>query len=145
MKAVIQRIKSAAVTINGATIGKINIGLLVLIAIAPGDGIKTIDWFSNKLINLRIFNDSEEKMNLSVKDIGGEILVVSNFTIYAETQRGFRPSFSNSSSSDEAEPIYNQLIAKLKESGIKIETGRFGADMEVSLVNDGPVTLIMEK
>lgn len=145
MKAVVQRVINAEVKISNEIAGSIGRGLLVLVAITAEDNDKTIDWFANKLLNLRIFEDREGKLNLSVRDIGGDILVVSNFTIYADAQKGFRPSFSHSASSEIAEPIYNRLVEKLRSSEIHIETGHFGADMQIKLVNDGPVTLIIEK
>jgi D-aminoacyl-tRNA deacylase len=145
MKAVIQRATKASVTINNATKAAINNGLLVLIGIEDADTFEDIEWLSNKLVNLRIFNDENEVPNISVKDIGGDILLVSQFTLQASTKKGNRPSYIKASKPDHAIPVYEKMIAQLENDlGKKIFTGEFGADMKVSLVNDGPVTIIID-
>jgi len=146
MRAGVQRVTRAKVTVDGVVTGEIDAGLLVLIAMSASDGDAEIAWFANKLVNLRIFNDSNGKMNLSVLDTGGSILVVSNFTVYGDVKRGFRPSFTDSAPAREAEIIYNKFVDFLKENyQINIQTGVFQAMMDVELVNDGPVTVIIEK
>ncbi len=145
MKAIIQRVKHAKVEVENETIGEIGTGILVLLGIADGDNDKVIDWVINKITGLRIFPDDDGVMNISLKDYGGEILVVSNFTVYGETKKGFRPGWSKAAPPLQAEEIYNHTIKKFRETGIKIETGKFQAMMDVSLNNWGPVTLIVEK
>lgn len=147
MIAVVQRVKQSSVTIRASnekrSIGK---GLLVFLAIKNNDNIETIKWFVNKIVNLRIFPDANDKMNLSVQNVGGEIMVVSNFTLYGDVMRGFRPNFTYSAPPEVAEPIYNLFIEQLKTATQhKIVTGEFGAMMDIELVNDGPVTIIIEK
>jgi D-aminoacyl-tRNA deacylase len=145
MKAVVQRVKDAKVEINGKIVGEIDHGLLVLLGIIEGDD-SHIDWMCNKLANLRIFPDDEGKMNRSVSDVGGGILIVSNFTLYGNVQKGFRPSFGKAAHPDISEPIYDKLVDHFKEKyDVRLATGKFGAMMDVSLVNDGPVTIIIEK
>ena len=145
MRAVIQRVSEASVTVNGSLYSRTGPGLLVLLGIAPGDGDREIFWMIRKILNLRIFEDSEGKMNLSVSDTGGELLLVSQFTLYADTSRGNRPGFSNSASFRQAHDIYNRFISAIRsQSSSRIETGSFGDEMQVSLVNDGPVTLIVD-
>ncbi|MDD3125610.1 MAG: D-aminoacyl-tRNA deacylase [Candidatus Kapabacteria bacterium] len=146
MKAVVQRVKKAKVTIDNEVVGEIGAGLLVLVAIHEEDTTKTLEWMANKLENLRIFEDNDGKMNRSVKDISGKILVVSNFTVYGDTAKGYRPSYSHSAPPQIAEPLFEQFVDYLRTNfEIPIATGRFGAMMDVELVNDGPVTLIIEK
>ncbi len=146
MKAVVQRVKQASVKIDGEIVGEISAGILLLIAFSANDNDETITWFANKLMNLRIFNDENEKLNLSLLDTNGELLIVSNFTIYGETRKGFRPSFTESASPQAAEEIYERFIQYIKANyPTKVQTGQFGAMMDVSLINDGPVTLIVEK
>jgi D-tyrosyl-tRNA(Tyr) deacylase len=146
MKLIIQRVSEASVTVENKIVGEIGDGILVLFGAKENDGEVEIDWLVNKLINLRIFNDENNKMNLSVTDINGAILVVPNFTLYADCKKGFRPSFINAVKPDISEPLFNNFVNKLKtNSNLKIETGIFGADMKVSLVNNGPVTIEMEK
>ena len=144
MRAVIQRVKEAEVKVDGKTIGKISKGLLVLLAIHQDDTEDKIKKMATKIINLRIFGDKDEKMNLSVKDVGGEILVVSQFTLYGDTSRGNRPSFIESARPEKAIPYYKKFVEKIKDSGPKTATGEFGAMMDVNLVNDGPVTIIID-
>lgn len=146
MKLIIQRVSEASVTVENKIVGEIGDGILVLFGAKENDGEVEIDWLVNKLINLRIFNDENNKMNLSVTDINGAILVVPNFTLYADCKKGFRPSFINAAKPDISEPLFNNFVNKLKtNSNLKIEAGIFGADMKVSLVNNGPVTIEMEK
>jgi D-tyrosyl-tRNA(Tyr) deacylase len=145
MKAIVQRVKQARVEIDGKVSGEICNGILVLLGIIDGDREK-IEWMSRKLINLRIFPDEEGKMNRSVSDVGGGILIVSNFTLYGDVQKGTRPSFGRAAHPDISEPIYDEMIKYMRENfDVSIETGKFGAMMDVSLVNDGPVTIIIEK
>jgi D-tyrosyl-tRNA(Tyr) deacylase len=145
MKLVIQRVKEASASINGKIIGKINKGFLVLLGISQEDTEEKIDWLVKKLINLRIMADKDGKMNLKLADVGGEILVVSQFTLFADCKKGNRPSFIAAASPEKAEKLYNLFIKKLKEEKAKIKTGEFGAMMQISLINDGPVTIILER
>lgn len=145
MRLVIQRVKSASVTIENAVYSSINKGLLVLVGIEDADDEKDLDWLVQKLMSLRIFPDAEGKMNLSVKEVEGEILVVSQFTLHASTQKGNRPSFIKAARPEKAIPLYETFIKKLNtESVNKIKTGVFGADMQVELINDGPVTIFID-
>ena len=145
MRAVIQRVKSAKVTVNGNTTAEIGIGLLVFVGIEDADNEEDIDWLSNKLVLLRIFNDSEGIMNVNVRDAAGNILVVSQFTLHASTKKGNRPSYIRAARPEIAIPLYETFIARLKLLMNKqIFTGIFGADMQVELVNDGPVTIIAD-
>jgi D-aminoacyl-tRNA deacylase len=145
MRVVIQRVKKAEILIDEKPYSGILKGLLIFLAVEDSDDITDIDWLSNKIANLRIFNDSEGKMNLSIMDAGGEILVVSQFTLYASTKKGNRPSYIKSSKPEVAIPIYEKFILTLRQvSGKPVKTGVFGAMMEVSLVNDGPVTIIID-
>lgn len=145
MRALIQRCKKVELTINSSVFSSINEGLLILLGIGYNDNEKDIEWLSGKISRLRIFNDDEGKMNLSVQDISGQIMVVSQFTLYASTKKGNRPSYIESAPPETAIPLYESFIKKIKEdSGVKITTGEFGADMKISLVNDGPVTIIID-
>lgn len=145
MKVVIQRVAQSSVTVNKEVCGSINKGLLVFLGIEDADTEEDIAWLSNKIINLRIFDDEQGVMNLSVKDIDGEILLISQFTLHASTKKGNRPSYSKASKPDFAIPVYEKTILQLQnELGKKIETGIFGADMNVQLLNDGPVTIIID-
>ncbi|HMX37173.1 MAG TPA: D-aminoacyl-tRNA deacylase [Ferruginibacter sp.] len=145
MKAVIQRVTQASVTIEGATRSAIGAGLLVLIGIEDADTTEDIEWLSSKIVNLRIFNDEQHIPNISVKDINGDILLVSQFTLHASTKKGNRPSYIKASKPDIAIPLYERMIAQLEQDlGRKIYTGEFGADMKVSLINDGPVTIVID-
>ncbi len=145
MKAVIQRVSKASVEINNNKVATINSGLLILIGIEDADNQKDIDWLVTKIVNLRIFSDENEVMNFSVKDIDGEILVVSQFTLHASTKKGNRPSYIKASKPEIAIPMYENFVQKLRfEFGKPIQTGVFGADMNVSLINDGPVTIIID-
>jgi D-tyrosyl-tRNA(Tyr) deacylase len=144
MKAVIQRVTRASVTVNDQIIGQISHGLLVLFAIHTNDTPDKIKKMANKIVNLRIFADSEDKMNLSANDIRAELLVVSQFTLYGDTRKGNRPSFIESAQPVKAKHYYEALISELKKSDLKIEQGQFQAQMQVELVNDGPVTITIE-
>lgn len=145
MKSVIQRVASASVTIENQFVAQINQGLLLLVGIEDLDTQEDIDWLASKIVNLRIFADDQNVMNLSVKDIKGEIIVVSQFTLHAATKKGNRPSYIKASKPDIAIPLYEKFVDQLqKEFGQKIQTGHFGADMKVALVNDGPVTILID-
>jgi D-tyrosyl-tRNA(Tyr) deacylase len=145
MRAVIQRVKHARVLIDGVTRGSIGNGLLVLLGIEDPDGMEDIQWLSNKLINLRIFNDAEGVMNQSVAETAGELLLVSQFTLFASTKKGNRPSYIRASKPEIAIPVYEKMIWQLeKDLGKRIQTGEFGADMQVELINDGPVTILID-
>jgi D-tyrosyl-tRNA(Tyr) deacylase len=145
MRAVIQRVAEASVTIHGVVSGKIGKGLMILLAVEPGDGPGDIEWLSGKIVRLRVFNDPAGVMNLSVQDVAGEILLASQFTLYSSTRKGNRPSYSRSALPDVAIPLYEQFKTRLTQDfGRTIQTGEFGADMQVTLVNDGPVTIIID-
>ena len=144
MKFVIQRVNNASVEVEKRVVGKINEGFLVLIGVTHDDTKKTADILIKKLLNLRIFKDENDKMNLSLKDVGGELLLISQFTLYADCKKGNRPSFINSAKYDIANELYEYVIEECKKTSIKVETGIFGADMKVSLLNDGPVTIILD-
>jgi D-tyrosyl-tRNA(Tyr) deacylase len=145
MRAVIQRVTKADVAIAGAVKATIQNGLLVLLAIEDSDTAEDIEWLSGKIVRLRIFNDEQGLMNRSVQDMGGELLLVSQFTLFASTKKGNRPSFSKSARPEVSVPLYEQFIRRLTEDfGRNIQTGEFGADMRVSLTNDGPVTIIID-
>jgi len=146
MRIVIQRVKSASVRVDGMVSGSIEYGLLLLVGIHESDSEEQLEWCCRKIPKLRIFNDDEGKMNRSVMDINGEILVVSQFTLYGNMKKGTRPSFIEAARPEKAELMYNQMIQKIKdESGLNVESGEFRAMMEVELINDGPVTLVMER
>lgn len=145
MKAVIQRVSHASVTIEGKKVSEIQKGLLVLIGIEDADTNEDIQWLSAKIVNLRIFGDEDDVMNLSVKDVDGDIIVVSQFTLHASTKKGNRPSYIKASKPDIAIPLYKNFIGQMEtDLGKKIQTGEFGADMKVNLLNDGPVTIIFD-
>jgi D-aminoacyl-tRNA deacylase len=145
MIAVIQRVSEASVKISNEIKGQIDIGYVILLGIGQEDTLEDIDWLANKIINLRIFGDEEGKMNLALQDVNGNILLISQFTLYASTKKGNRPSFIDAAKPEIAIPLYEQSIKRFEEKlGKKIQTGEFGADMKVSLVNDGPVTIIID-
>ena len=145
MRVVIQRVKKAIVSIDQKIVGTINHGLLVLLGIENADTENDVKWLVQKVLGLRIFSDAEGKMNLSVSDFQGELLIVSQFTLFASTVKGNRPSFLKSAKPDISIPLYENFLETIKkETSLKIETGQFGADMEVSLINDGPVTIIID-
>jgi D-tyrosyl-tRNA(Tyr) deacylase len=145
MRIVVQRVAKARVAVGGETVGRIGRGLLLLIGIGRDDGEEELRWMANKVLNLRIFEDEEGRMDRSLLDIGGEILAVPQFTLYGDVRRGRRPSFDAAAPPQEAEPWFQQFIEELKRSGLRVEQGVFGAHMEVELINDGPVTLILER
>jgi D-tyrosyl-tRNA(Tyr) deacylase len=144
MKAVIQRVTQAKVTVAGQVVAEIGQGLLILLGVAPDDTLATVEQMADKIAHLRIFEDAEEKMNLSALDVGGEAIVVSQFTLYADTSRGRRPSFIGAAKPDLAEPLVAAFADHLGARGIPTQTGIFGAHMEVSLVNVGPVTILLD-
>jgi len=145
MRGVIQRVTRASVTIDGKVHGLIKNGLLVLLGIEDDDTQEDIEWLSNKIVNLRIFNDENGVMNISLKDVNGDILLISQFTLHASTKKGNRPSYIRASKSDIAIPIYEKMISQLSSDlGKEIQTGIFGADMKVELLNDGPVTIVID-
>lgn len=145
MKAVIQRVSQASVSIENKIVAQINQGLLILIGIEEADNQDDIDWLTSKIAHLRIFADENEVMNLSVKDIDGEIIVVSQFTLHAATKKGNRPSYIKAAKPEIAMPLYENFVLQMeKETSKKIQMGQFGADMKVALTNDGPVTIIMD-
>ncbi len=145
MKAILQRVKNASVTIDGEKVAEIGCGLLVLLGVACGDSLETVKLIADKTANLRIFEDDNEKMNFSLKDIAGETLVVPNFTLYADCKKGRRPSFCSAAKPDIAKSLYEDFCKTLEDSGIKkVSRGVFGADMKVELLNDGPVTIILD-
>lgn len=145
MRAVIQRVSEASVTVEGKITGAIGPGLLILVGIEDADTPEDIDWLCKKITNLRIFNDENGVMNISVKDINGELLVVSQFTLFASTKKGNRPSYLRSSKPDVAIPMYEKFCQQLEYmAGLPVKTGEFGADMKVRLLNDGPVTIIID-
>lgn len=145
MKVVIQRVSQASVTINDNIVGDINKGLLVLVGLEDADNHEDIDWLTSKIANLRIFGDENDVMNLSLKDIDGEMIIVSQFTLHALTKKGNRPSYIKAAKPEIAIPLYENFVLKMEmELGKKVQTGQFGADMKVSLINDGPVTIIID-
>ena len=144
MRAVIQRVKRASVDVEGETVGEIGAGLLIFLGVAPEDDESDIDYIVKKSTGLRIFEDDDGKMNLSVCDTGGEILLVSQFTLFGDCRKGRRPSFAASCEPVKAEKLYEETLSAFRMSGIKTECGVFGADMKVDLLNDGPVTLLLD-
>ena len=144
MKAVVQRVTKASVTVDDTVVSRINTGLMVLLGVADGDTEKDADFLVDKIINLRIFEDAQGKMNISLVDVKGELLVVSQFTLLGDCRKGRRPSYVQAAAPDKAKTLYEYFIRRAKESGIETKTGVFQAMMEVSLVNSGPVTLIVE-
>ena len=144
MKIIIQRVNFAEIFVNNKFKGKIQKGIVAYIGITNGDSVKDIDFCIDKLINLRIFDDKSGKLNLSVKDINGNLLIVSNFTIYGNTKKGRRPSYTDSAPASEAYEIYNLFVKKLEQTGIRFETGEFGQYMRIVSENDGPVNLIID-
>ena len=144
MKIIIQRVNFAEIFVNNKFKGKIQKGIIAYTGVANGDSVKDIDFCIDKLINLRIFDDENGKLNLSVKDIRGELLIVSNFTIYGNTKKGRRPSYTDSAAVNEAQEIYNLFVKKLEQTGVRFETGEFGQYMRIVSENDGPVNLIID-
>ena len=146
MRLVVQRVSDAEVKVDGKTTGKIGKGFLVLLGIKDGDTKEEADYLVRKLCNLRVFKDEDEKMNLALKDVGGELLIISQFTLYGDCiKSGNRPSFTDAARPETAEPLYEYFCEECSKNGIKVEKGIFGADMKVSLLNDGPVTILIER
>lgn len=144
MRAVIQRVRQARVHIDGAVVGAIDRGLLALVAVAPTDTSVQVRWMADKIVGLRLFADDEGKMNRAVQDVGGGVLVVSQFTLYGDCRKGRRPSFLGAAGPEIAIPLYEALLDALRGHGVRVECGRFAADMQVELVNDGPVTVLLD-
>ena len=145
MKVVIQRVSEATVKVSDKIISEIKLGFLILLGVEKSDSKEDINWLVSKILNLRVFSDNELKMNLSIKDIKGEIIVVSQFTLHAKTKKGNRPSYIKAANPEQAEPLYEEFILQLKnESAVSVQSGVFGANMQVDIVNDGPVTIIMD-
>lgn len=145
MRVVLQRVSRARVTAGGRVTGEIGPGLLLLVGLTGGDTADTLRWMAEKVVGLRVFNDDEGKMNRSVEEVDGELLVVSQFTLYGDASRGRRPSFVEAARPEVAIPLYERFVELLRASGRPVETGEFGATMQVELVNDGPVTLVIER
>ncbi|EES51323.1 D-aminoacyl-tRNA deacylase [Clostridium botulinum] len=144
MRAVVQRVTSSSVKVEDNIVGSIEKGLNVLIGISKSDTLEDLKYIRDKVINLRIFQDEKEKMNLSLLDIKGELLVISQFTLYGDCRKGRRPNFMDAKGGEEAKELYEEFLSLLKESNLKVETGEFGADMKVEINNDGPVTIILD-
>lgn len=144
MRAILQRVLNASVKVDGKTIGEIEKGLLVFLGVGEGDTEKDLKYIADKCIGLRIFSDEEDKMNLSLTDVGGQMLVISQFTLYGDCRKGRRPSFTSSMEPVKAKEMYESFIKYVEETGIKAAHGEFGADMKVELINDGPVTLMLD-
>ncbi len=144
MRAVLQRVSQGSVVVDGEVVAEIGHGLVILLGVGPEDTMGIAEQLADKIATLRIFNDAEGKMNLSVQDVGGKAIVVSQFTLYADTSRGRRPSFIGAAKPELAEPLVSDFSKMLADRGVPTQTGVFGADMKVSLVNDGPVTIVME-
>ena len=145
MRVVVQRVSRAAVRVDGQTVGAIGRGFVVLAGFAPADTDETLGWMSEKIVGLRVFGDAEGKMNLPLAEVGGALLVISQFTLYGDATKGRRPSFIGAAPPAVAEPLYARFVARLRDLSAPVETGRFGAIMDVELVNDGPVTLLFER
>ena len=144
MRSVVQRVKRASVTVDGKTVGEIAMGLLILLAVGPEDGPGDLTWMIDKLVGLRIFEDEEGKMNRSVQEVGGEILMVSQFTLYGDCRKGKRPSFSAAAPPEKAKLLFEQVVEETRRRGLKVETGVFQAEMDVALINHGPVTILLD-
>lgn len=144
MRAVIQRVREAAVDVNGELVGQIDCGLLVLVGVRLGDGPRQADWLVDKLLGLRLFDRAERRFDASVVEVGGAVLVVSQFTLYADTGKGRRPSFGDAAPASAAEGLYERIVGTIAARGVRVATGRFAADMAVRLVNDGPVTILLD-
>lgn len=146
MRIVLQRVARASVTVDGSVVGRIDGGLLLLVGFTRADRADALEWMANKVLGLRVFNDPQGRMNLSLRDVSGDVLVVSQFTLYGDTRKGRRPSFIRAAGPDVAVPLYENFVALLREKAPgRVETGVFGAMMDVELVNDGPVTLVLER
>jgi D-aminoacyl-tRNA deacylase len=144
LKALLQRVSLASVAVSGEEVGKINSGLVVLVGVAIGDSLKDVQYLAEKTVGLRIFTDSEGKFNLSVQDIKGELLIISQFTLLADSRKGRRPSFTEAAPPDQAQALFNSYVQEVRKSGLKVETGRFQQHMLVQINNDGPVTILLD-
>ena len=144
VRAVVQRVSEASVSVAGARVSSIGRGLLVLVGVGRGDGPADLEWLAEKIVALRVFGDANEQMNLSVQDVAGELLVVSQFTLHGDCRKGRRPSYSDAAPPEEAQRLYEQLLARLRAAGLTVQAGVFRAMMKVALVNDGPVTLLLD-
>ncbi|KGI84924.1 MULTISPECIES: D-aminoacyl-tRNA deacylase [Exiguobacterium] len=145
MRVLLQRVKQASVTVDAETVGQIEAGYLLLVGVTHEDTETEVNWLADKVAGLRVFEDADEKMNLSIQDVDGKVLSVSQFTLYGDTQKGRRPAFTQAAKPDIAERLYEKFNERLRTHGLVVETGQFGAMMDVALVNDGPVTLMLEK
>ncbi|MDY2918796.1 MAG: D-aminoacyl-tRNA deacylase [Anaerococcus sp.] len=144
MRAVVQKVENSSVSVDGDLISEINKGFMVLLAVKESDTLEDLEYIKRKIAKLRIFEDNEGKLNLSIKDVGGEVLLISQFTLYGDARKGNRPSFIESAKPDKAEEYYEIMIEELKKEGIPVKTGRFQTHMKVALVNDGPVTILLD-
>lgn len=144
MRAVVQRVSSAAVRVDGAVVGEIKNGFLVLLGVSVSDSEKDLDYIYKKVVGLRVFQDENDQMNLGLEDVGGELLVISQFTLYGDARKGRRPSFIEAARPEQAEKLYEEFVSRAHADGIVCEKGIFGADMKVELVNDGPVTILLD-
>jgi len=144
MRIVLQRVQRAQVSVAGTVVGRIAQGLLLLVGIGKDDDTAALDYLANKVLNLRIFADEQGKMNRSLLDVGGEILAISQFTLYGDTRKGRRPGFDAAAPPEQAQPSFERFVKTLQTSGLKVDTGKFGATMQVELLNDGPVTFVLE-
>ena len=144
MRAILQRCKSCSLTINGEAGPSMDAGLMILVAVHTDDTEKQVDQLAAKIDGLRVFSDADDKLNLSVADIGGSLMVVSNFTLYSDCKKGKRPSYFGSARPETAIPLYERFVERLRATGVPVHTGEFGADMQIALVNDGPVTLVLD-
>lgn len=145
MRVVLQRVREASVAVDGNTVGAIGRGFLALVGFAPGDGEDAVEWMAEKVVGLRVFEDDAGKMNRALADVGGGVLVVSQFTLYGDTTRGRRPSFIGAAPPEVAKPLYERFAEAVRRRGVSVATGVFGAVMDVALVNEGPVTLVLER
>ena len=145
MRLLLQRVSRAEVRIDGRVVGSVRRGFCLLVGFTHGDGVEQVEWMAEKVIGLRLFGDDEGKMNLALEDVGGGLLVVSQFTLYGDARKGRRPSFIDAARPEVAEGLYDLFVERLRARGLQVETGEFGAMMEVDLVNDGPVTLWLER
>lgn len=145
MRVVLQRVSRAAVSVDGETVGSIAAGFLLLVGFKADDGAANLQWMADKIVGLRLFPDADDKMNRDLEEVGGSVLVVSQFTLYADARKGRRPSFVDAAPPDQATALYEEFVEDLRERGVSVATGSFGAKMNVELVNDGPVTLILDR
>ena len=145
MRVLLQRVSRASVSVGGRTTGSIGRGFLLLVGVTQSDGPSQVEWMADKILGLRVFPDADGRMNLSLGDVSGSILVVSQFTLYGDVSKGRRPSFADAAKPEQAIPLYEKFVERLGQSGLRVETGVFGEMMEVELVNDGPVTMLLER